>query len=92
MSAFAPASKLLDRRVQDASGEVVGRVSELLMDVDRGQIEYVLIALIDGEAGRGVEVTVPWSIVRTDTRKVDQWRLTVNRQALESIARVATRD
>ena len=92
MSAFAPATKLINRRVRDARGEIVGRVSELLMDVDRGQIEYVLISLSSGFDGRRAEATVPWSIVRADTRNVDQWYLTVNRRALESIARAVTRD
>ena len=89
MNAFEPASKLIDRCVEDANGERVGRVRELLMDVDRGQIEYVLITL-DGQARRSRQVTVPWSIVRTDSRAVEHWRLTVNKRALENLARAVS--
>ena len=89
MSEFEPASKLIDRYVEDVNGELIGRVSELFMDIDRGQIEYVLITL-DRTARSPTQVTIPWSIVRMDSRGVEHWRLSVNRRALENLARVVS--
>lgn len=86
MTAFEPVSNLFDREVHDARGEIVGRVSELLMDVGRGQIEYVLIALNQDRLRRPIQVTVPWSIIRVDTRGIEHWQLTVSKRSLEQLA------
>ena len=89
MTAFEPASKLFDLEIRDAQGEFVGWVSELLMDVSRGQIEYVLITLPAERPHRAARVTVPWSIVRAESRRNDRWQLSVNKAALEKLASIA---
>ena len=88
MMAFEPASKLFELQVQDVRGEFVGWVAELLMDVTRGQIEYVLIRLSSKGKREPVQVTVPWSVVRADTRTSERWQVSVNKSVLERLAEV----
>ena len=86
MNDFEPAGKLFDRKIEDANGTVVGRVEDLLLDVASGQIEYVLIALRNGEGTHVETVTVPWSLVLAKTRGRQRWRIGVERTVLERLA------
>lgn len=90
MTAFEPASRLFELEVQDPHGEFVGWVSELLMDLSRGQIEYILITLPSDRSRGASRVTVPWSVIRTDSRQREQWKVTVNKAAIEKLADVET--
>ena len=86
MSEFEAAGRLLDRRIEDANGRLVGRVDDLLLDISSGQIEYVLIALRDRSEVATEIVTVPWSLVQPKTRSRLRWRIGVERTVLERIA------
>jgi sporulation protein YlmC with PRC-barrel domain len=69
------ASSLARDAVVDAAGEPVGRVREIMFDVPRGRIAYVVLAFEDPaeEADRDGPVrklfAVPWEALRLDAER-----------------------
>ena len=69
------ASALARDAVVDASGEPVGRVREVMLDVPRGRIAYVVLAFEDPAGQSDSEATarklfaVPWEALRLDLQR-----------------------
>ncbi|MBA3564161.1 MAG: PRC-barrel domain-containing protein [Gammaproteobacteria bacterium] len=61
------ASTIFDGDVHNGRGEHLGRIEDLVLDVEEGRIEYALLAL-DERSAAGVRrvVTVPWSSLHRD--------------------------
>lgn len=56
------ASMIFDGLVRNGRGEQLGRIEDLVLDLEDGRIEYALLALDErGSAGARRVVTVPWS-------------------------------
>ena len=79
-SAVIAASVLADDVVVDASGEPVGRVREIMLDVPRGRVAYVVLAFEDPaeETDRDDRqqegpvrklFAVPWEALRLDAQR-----------------------
>jgi sporulation protein YlmC with PRC-barrel domain len=83
MDEFEAAGRLFDRQIEDSSGALVGRVEDLVVDLTSGQIEYVLIALPRQDSAECETVTVPWSLIVTNTRTRSRWRVGVDKTVLE---------
>lgn len=61
------ASSLLSDRVQQPSGEHLGDLKELMIDLDTGRISYAVLSF-GGLFGLGDKLfALPWSVFRVDT-------------------------
>lgn len=65
------ASALAHDAVVDASGEPVGRVREIMLDVPRGRVAYVVLAFEDPAQDAPVRklFAVPWEALRLDEQR-----------------------
>jgi sporulation protein YlmC with PRC-barrel domain len=69
------ASALTRDAVVDAAGEPVGRVREIMLDVPRGRIAYVVLAFEDWAEGSNPDgsvrklFAVPWEALRLDAQR-----------------------
>lgn len=91
MQKFRPLSAIHNRRVVDTGGEFVGRIHDVLLDLRDGKIEYICIALSDGESVDESEVVVPWSAMRRGDSGDSQWQIAARRSVLRNIAQPASR-
>jgi sporulation protein YlmC with PRC-barrel domain len=58
LSPFNKASTLIGSAVQAANGKAMGKVQDLVFDLDKGELAYVVIALEAGN-GKARQVAVP---------------------------------
>jgi sporulation protein YlmC with PRC-barrel domain len=76
---------IIDRPVEDADGEIIGTVEDVLISTNEGEVPYLLVARDEDAAATGDElIPVPWALV--DVRvEVDEpvIVLQVNAEALE---------
>ncbi len=81
------ASSLIDWDVQDAQGNKIGEVSDIMIGPD-GNVEYIVLSQKDGFLGLGEKdlVPVPWSKVNTANIDKDQDAVTLSlsKQDLEN--------
>ena len=78
-----PVSQLIGARVNDAAGEALGKVQEIMIDLDRGHVGYVAMSF-GGMLGVGQKIiAVPWSALRIDAVH-GVLVLDVDRQRLEN--------
>ncbi len=81
------ASFLMDREVQDAQGNKIGSVTDIMIGPD-GKVEYIVLSEGSGLLGLGEKdfMPVPWSKVNTGNIAKDQEALTLslNKQELEN--------
>ncbi len=78
---------LLGSPVRNTVGTDVGKIEQLLIDPDDGQIAYVVVA-VEGTLGfRETSIAIPWDAVKV-ARDKDSVVLTVKREVLEKTPRV----
>jgi sporulation protein YlmC with PRC-barrel domain len=77
------ASTLKGDRVRNATGEDLGKVEEIMLDVPRGRIAYAVLSF-GGFLGIGDKLfAVPWSALRLNTAE-HEFILDVSRETLEN--------
>ena len=77
-----PVSQLIGARVVDGQGSVLGKVEDIVIDLDRGHIAYVALAC-GGFLGVGQKLlAIPWSAIRVDVEHASLL-LDVDRERLE---------
>ncbi len=86
MGKFKPLSAIQNQPVVDPAGEHVGHVHDVLLDLRDGRIEYICIALGDGEAPASTEAVVPWSALEVDSAGEATWKVAAGRSVLEAIS------
>ncbi len=86
MGRFSPLDAVRNRTVVDPSGEHVGYIHDVLLDLDDGRIEYLCIALADGATSGLFEAVVPWSAFRVDAASDAHWQVAAGKSVLEAIA------
>jgi hypothetical protein len=59
------ASKLMGNCVRNSAGNAVGEIEDFMLDMERGRIAGAVLSL-DGMAGLGEELFVPWSALQID--------------------------
>lgn len=75
-------STLTGDPVVDPAGEKLGKLDELMIDVDRGGIAYAVLS-VGGLFGMGDKLfAIPWSALRVDTEE-KQLVLNVSKEQLE---------
>ena len=91
-SSLSPATSLCARTVVDSTGEVLGSIVDLLLDLERGRIAYAVVAS-GGFMGVGERlVAVPWNALMPgpgiscckETRSVLESGPVVRARAVES--------
>ena len=76
------ANTLEGDRVRNPAGDDLGKIEEIMIDLDTGQIAYVVVSF-GGFIGIGDKLfAVPWSAFAIDTRE-HEFILDVDRSALE---------
>jgi sporulation protein YlmC with PRC-barrel domain len=65
---FNRASGLIGMPVMDASGKTLGKVQDLVFDLDKGQIGYVVLAL-SGQDQNSRLIPVPASAIKANAKK-----------------------
>jgi len=70
-------TSLLGRRVADKTGQMVGVVENIAIDLDEGRCSLLIVRPLDGKPSR---TAIPWSIVNTDEKviRVDATRKHLN--------------
>lgn len=77
------ASTLGGDKVVDTAGEKLGKLEDLMIDLDRGTIAYAVLS-VGGVLGMGDKLfAIPWSSFRVDTAE-KQLVLNVDKAVLES--------
>lgn len=82
MTEFCPVSSLLNHRVLDGDGDLVGTVRELLMDPVEGRIVYVRLTLQCEDDTRSHSVVVPWSLMKVDPSRREECQIGVRGSTL----------
>ena len=68
MEPVAPASKLIGKRVRNRSGEELGTIEDIVLDLGTGTIAYAVL-LFGGFLGVGAKLfAVPWEALEFDGR------------------------
>ena len=77
------ASSICSDRVWNNSGEALGAIEELMIDVDTGQIAYAVLSF-GGFLGFGDKLfAIPWNALKLDSAN-QVFKLNVERKVLES--------
>ena len=77
------ASSICSDRVWNNSGEALGAIEELMIDVDTGQIAYAVLSF-GGFLGFGDKLfAIPWNALKLDAAN-QVFKLNVDRKVLES--------
>lgn len=56
-------SRIIGAELRDASSHKLGRITDLILDSERGEVAYV-VADFGGTAGKGKLYAIPWKAVR----------------------------
>lgn len=83
MAAILSASTLAGDKVQNAEGEDLGKLEELMIDLESGRIAYAVISFGAGFMHSGKLFAVPWKSLAVDEEN-KQLILDVTREMLES--------
>ncbi len=79
-------SKLMGTTIRDAQNENVGRLNNIMIDMNRGKVAYGIVAARHGSLGTGKDfVAVPWSALDW-TSQPGIAKVNVDRQTLASVA------
>jgi sporulation protein YlmC with PRC-barrel domain len=77
------ASTLIGDRVVNLQGQQLGKLEELMLDLDSGQVAYAVLSF-GGVLGMGEKLfAIPWGVLTVDTRE-KQLILDVDRNVLEN--------
>jgi len=83
---YRKVSELLGINVGDAQGERIGKVQDVMIDVQQGKLAYAIVSMRSGFLGVDKDLAaVPWSVLEIlpESRMA---RLNADRQTLEAIA------
>lgn len=82
-----PLTRLSGTSIRDSQGELVGRVTDFIVDMSDARLAYLSIALHPLNGGDDTpRVTVPWSIVTVQGGANGGLRVAVRRKTLMRIA------
>ena len=73
------------RRVLDKTGEPLGRIQELYIDMDEGRVEYATLRLRTDPAGLSRNLVIPWSQFGI-AHDGEHLELDISRDVLETVA------
>jgi len=90
-SEFASLSSLLGAPMADVRGEVVGHITELLVDRQDGRVAYVQFSLVNKPHAADGRITVPWSTVNAAQSTDAALHLRVKKSALITLVATANR-
>jgi hypothetical protein len=76
------ASTLTGDAVEDLSGQTIGRIREIMLDVPAGRIAYAVLAFEPSSSGQGKLFAVPWPALRLDAQR-RRFVIEADRQRLE---------
>jgi sporulation protein YlmC with PRC-barrel domain len=83
MAAILSASTLRGDKVRNAEGEDLGKLEELMIDLESGRIAYAVISFGSGFMHSGKLFAVPWASLAVD-QEDKQLILNVTREMLET--------
>jgi len=78
-----PATELRGRAVHNAFGERLGRLEDLVLDLDGGCIAYAVLAFEGAGGGEDKRFAIPWQALRVDAAR-DELVVDLERAALEN--------
>ncbi len=79
-------SKLMGTTIRDAQNENIGRLSNIMIDMNQGKVAFGIVAARHGSLGTGKDfVAVPWSALNW-TGQPGIAKVNVDRQTLASLA------
>jgi len=77
------ASSLTNTEVYNRSGQQIGQISELMIDLGTGRVAYAVLSF-GGFMGLGDKLfAIPWALLQINTDK-EQFILNVSKELLES--------
>jgi sporulation protein YlmC with PRC-barrel domain len=68
MEEFRDTNRIIGQTVRDPQGRAIGQVSEVMMNVETGQVQYVTVSAADPAVGRR-EILVPWDALQVDAAR-----------------------
>ena len=80
-----------NRQIVDSSGEEVGYIHDVLLNLQDGRIEYICIALRDSAVSGRSEVVIPWSALRVRDDGQAHWQVAAGKSVLKRIAQPMAR-
>ena len=83
MAAILSATTLAGDKVTNAQGEDLGKVEELMIDVESGRVAYAVLSFGAGFLQRGKLFAIPWGSLAVDQKK-KQLKLNVSQEMLET--------
>jgi sporulation protein YlmC with PRC-barrel domain len=83
MVAVLAASTLKGDKVKNPTGEDLGKIEELMIDLDSGRVAYAVVSFGEGFMHGGKLFAIPWASLAVD-QKDKQIILNVTREMLES--------
>lgn len=83
MAAILSASTLAGDKVKNAQGEDLGKVEELMIDLESGRVAYAVLSFGGGFMHSGKFFAIPWGSLAVD-QKDKNLVLNVSREMLES--------
>lgn len=84
MATVLSASTLAGDKVTNAKGEDLGKVEELMIDVESGRVAYAVLSFGAGFLKSGKLFAIPWGSLAVDQTKKGQLRLNVSQEMLET--------
>ncbi len=83
MTAILSAGTVSGDKVKNAQGEDLGKVEELMIDLDSGRVAYAVLSFGSGFLHGGKFFAIPWGSLTVD-QKEKHLVLNVTREMLES--------
>lgn len=83
MAAILSATTLAGDKVTNADGEDLGKVEELMIDLESGRVAYAVLSFGAGFLHSGKLFAIPWASLAVD-QKNKQLVLNVTREMLET--------
>lgn len=69
MSATLSASTLAGNKVKNAQGEDLGKVEELMIDLESGRVAYAVVSFGGGFLHSGKLFAIPWASLAVDQKE-----------------------
>jgi sporulation protein YlmC with PRC-barrel domain len=83
MAAILSASSVSNDKVKNSQGEDLGKVEELMIDLDSGRVAYAVLSFGGGFMHGGKYFAIPWGSLAVD-QEAKHLVLNVTREMLES--------
>jgi sporulation protein YlmC with PRC-barrel domain len=79
-----PADSLIGDRVVNREGEDLGRIEEIMLEMENGRIAYAVLSFV-GLMGMGDRLfAIPWNLLQLDTAQQRRFILNVARERLKT--------